>query len=134
MSSDSRKDRRRYRHTRIRKKVSGTGERPRLCVMISNRRIYAQLIDDDGGVTLAGGSTSGEPGTCTVEGARNLGKAIGKDAVDKGIGSAVMDRGGYRFHGRVKALAEGAAESGLRTGATAADASAKRKKDDKEDK
>ncbi len=107
------------RHTRVRGNVSGTPERPRLCVTRSNANMYAQLIDDVAGVTLCGVSTlgpefkaTGKSGA-TVEGAQALGEIIGKKAVDKGITEVVFDRGGNLYHGRVKALADGAREAGL---------------------
>lgn len=105
------------RHRRIRKKIKGTAERPRLCVFRSLRHIYAQLIDDDRGHTLLGVSSlapelKGLTGTKT-EVARAVGVLLGKKAVEKGIKTVVFDRGGYKYHGRVKALADGAREAGL---------------------
>ena len=107
------------RHERVRSKVSGTPERPRLCVTRSNSNIQAQVIDDVAGVTLVGVSTLGKEfkatgkSGATVEGARALGEIIGKKALEKGITTVVYDRGGHIYHGRVKALAEGAREAGL---------------------
>jgi len=107
------------RHKRIRKKVFGTPERPRLCVFRSNKHIYAQIIDDTIGHTLVAASTL-DPElrgklqkTWNVEAAREVGRLIGKRALEKGIKKVVFDRGGYKYHGRVKALAEGAREAGL---------------------
>lgn len=109
---------RKRRHTRIRAKVSGTAERPRLNVFRSNQHIYAQVIDDVQGVTLVSASTLDSPvkaleGGLTVEKANAVGRLVGERAVAKGIAKVVFDRGGYKYHGRVKALAEGAREAGL---------------------
>ena len=105
------------RHKRVRGKVSGTAERPRLNVFRATNNIYAQLIDDVKGVTLASASTldkdfEGKGGN--KEAARKVGALIAKRAADKGITDVVFDRGGYIFHGRVKELAEGAREGGLK--------------------
>lgn len=117
----SRKDsnvQRQKRHTRVRAHVSGTAERPRLCVFRSNKNIYAQLIDDVAGVTLASASTleaSFEGSNCgNKEAAKKLGGILAKKAMDKGIENVVFDRGGYLYHGRVMELAEGAREGGLK--------------------
>jgi large subunit ribosomal protein L18 len=104
-------------HKRIRKSVKGTTTRPRLNVYRSNSHIYCQLIDDVNGHTLIASSSKdtaldGFKGTNT-EISKEVGKIIGKRAVEAGIQSIVFDRGGYLYHGRVKALAEGARESGL---------------------
>ena len=99
----------------IRKKISGTAERPRLSVYRSNRHIYAQLIDDIEGRTLASASSLAsdmEPGT-PIETGQAVGKALAEQAKAAGIAQVVFDRNGYRYHGRVKALAEGAREGGL---------------------
>ncbi len=105
------------RHERVRKHVSGTPERPRLNVFRSLKHIYAQVIDDVNGVTLASASTLDKEfegnGGGNKEAARELGKLIAKRAKDKGITSVVYDRGGYLYHGRVLELAEGAREGGL---------------------
>ena len=108
------------RHRRVRGKVSGTAARPRLCVTRSNNNIYAQVIDDVSRTTICGVSTlgpefkkTGAKGS-TVEGAKNLGEIIGKLAQDKGVTEVVFDRGGHLYHGRVKALADGAREAGLK--------------------
>ena len=110
----------RRRHMRVRGKISGTAERPRLCVTRSNSNIYAQIIDDVTGKTLVGVSTlgpdfraTGEKGA-TVDGAAALGSIIGKKAVADGITEVVFDRGGHLYHGRVKALADAAREAGLK--------------------
>lgn len=104
------------RHKRVRGKISGTAERPRLNVFRSASHIYAQLIDDVKGVTLCAASTvdkAFEGNGGNKEAAREVGKNIAKRAQEKGITTVVFDRGGYIFHGRVKELAEGAREGGL---------------------
>ena len=102
---------------RIRKTVKGTAERPRLSVFRSNKQIYAQLIDDVQGVTLAAVSSAAKEMTATkgpkVDLAREVGKKIAEKAVQSGIKTCVFDRGGYLYHGRVKALADAAREGGL---------------------
>ncbi len=108
---------RQKRHLRVRAKISGTAMRPRLNVFRSNAHIYAQLIDDAAGVTLASASTLDkgfEGATGNKEAARKVGLAIAKAAAEKGITEAVFDRGGYIYHGRVMELAEGAREGGLK--------------------
>ena len=105
-----------HRHKRVRGKVSGTPERPRLNVFRSGTNIYAQIIDDTKGVTLVSASSlekgfEGPGSNCEV--AKKVGEAIAQRAKDKGIEAVVFDRGGYLYHGRVKALAEGAREGGL---------------------
>lgn len=109
---------RKRRHARIRAKVSGTPERPRLNVFRSNQHIYAQVIDDTKGFTLAAASTldpeiKALPGGLTVEKAAAVGRLVGQRALAKGVTKVVFDRGGYMYHGRVKALADGAREAGL---------------------
>ncbi|GAB2025234.1 50S ribosomal protein L18 [Lactovum odontotermitis] len=104
---------RQKRHTRVRGKISGTAERPRLNVFRSNTNIYAQLIDDVAGVTLASASSMKEAGTKTEQAAK-VGAAIAKAAKAKKIEEVVFDRGGYLYHGRVQALAEAARENGLK--------------------
>ena len=102
--------------TRIRRTVKGTAERPRLSVFRSNKQIYAQLIDDVAGVTIAAASSSAKDFAAKgnkVELAKEVGKAIAVKASQSGIKSVVFDRGGCLYHGRVKALAEGAREGGL---------------------
>ena len=105
-----------HRHKRVRGKVSGTPERPRLNVFRSETNIYAQIIDDTKGVTLVSASSlekgfEGSGSNC--EAAKKVGEAIAERAKAKGIEAVVFDRGGYLYHGRVKALAEGAREGGL---------------------
>ena len=104
------------RHARVRAKISGTAECPRLNVFRSAKHIYAQLIDDVNGVTLASASTmdkgfEGFGGNCDA--AKTVGESLAKKAAEKGITEVVFDRSGYVYHGRVKALAEGARENGL---------------------
>jgi large subunit ribosomal protein L18 len=108
---------RKRRHQRIRKKVIGTTTKPRLCVFRSNQHIYAHLVDDTQGKVLIGTSSmtkSGRTGKQKIEVANEVGKRIGKLALEKGIKEVTFDRGGYKYHGRVKALAEGAREAGLK--------------------
>lgn len=108
---------RKRRHARVRKQVSGTAERPRLNVYRSNKNIYAQLIDDTNGTTIVSASTVDKgfdlDSTGNVEAAKKVGETIAQRAKEKGITAVVFDRGGYLYHGRVKALAEGAREAGL---------------------
>ena len=116
MSTINRKAIRAKVRRRIRRKVSGTASRPRLAVYFSNRHVYAQIIDDVAGKTLCSASTvekgfEGNGGNC--EAAAKIGKLIGERAVAAGITEVVFDRGGNVYHGRVKALAEGAREGGL---------------------
>ena len=104
------------RHIRVRAKISGTTERPRLCVYRSNANIQAQIIDDIKGITLVSASTlekafDGNGGN--KEAAKEIGKIIAQRALDKGIKAVVFDRGGYLYHGRVAELAAGAREGGL---------------------
>ncbi len=111
---------RRRVHSRIRKKVVGTGERPRLAVFRSNKNIYAQLIDDQSGATLASAASNEAEARKSlsnggnVKAAMAVGQLIAERAKDKGVGRVVFDRGGYIFHGRVQALAESAREAGLK--------------------
>ena len=107
------------KHDRVRKKITGTSERPRLNVFRSLKNIYVQIIDDSTGQTLVSASTLDEAlkGKLACGGnksaAKEVGKLIGEKAVEKGIKLVVFDRGGYLYHGRVKELAEGAREAGL---------------------
>ena len=105
------------RHQRVRGKISGTAERPRLSVFRSEKNIYAQIIDDVAGNTLVAASTvekgfDGNGGNC--EAAKKVGAKVAERALQKGIEEVVFDRGGYIYHGRVQALAEGAREGGLK--------------------
>ena len=115
----NRNEKRLIRHKRVRKKVFGTAERPRLCVYKSLKYIYAQIIDDEKGHTLVAASSL-EPeiksrltSTKSIEAAQYVGKVIAERAKEKGITKVVFDRGGYPYHGRVKALADAAREAGL---------------------
>jgi large subunit ribosomal protein L18 len=106
-------------HRRIRKKVSGTAERPRLAVHFSARHVYAQVIDDDAGKTLAAVSTlqkdlAGKKAAANRESAERVGQAIAEKLLAKKVENVVFDRGGYIFHGKVKALADAAREGGLK--------------------
>lgn len=114
-----RNEARKRRHRRIRKKISGTPERPRLNVFRSLKHMYAQIIDDTRGVTLVAASTLDKAlrdqisNGGNVESARKVGELVAKRALEKGITKVVFDRGGYKYHGRVRALAEAAREAGL---------------------
>ena len=115
MSTLTTREARQRRHRRVRGKVSGTTVRPRLAVFRSNRGIFAQLIDDDAGCTLASASWLGLRslrGTKTEQ-AAEVGKALAAAAKQAGVETCVFDRGGYLYHGRVEALAKGAREGGL---------------------
>ena len=110
----------RRRHMRVRGKISGTAQRPRLCITRSNSTLYAQFVDDVAGKTLLGISTlgpdfkaTGKSGA-TVEGAAAMGEIIGKKALEAGITEIVFDRGGNLYQGRIKAVADGAREAGLK--------------------
>lgn len=123
MAQKSRADIRRGVHSRIRKKVSGTAERPRLAVYRSLNHIYAQVIDDVNGKTLASASTvekdlKGATGG-NIEAAKKVGKAIAERTLAAGISNVVFDRGGYVYHGRVKALLDATREAGLNKAETA---------------
>lgn len=113
----NRNEARRKRHMRIRQRITGTGERPRLCVFRSNKHIYAQIVDDVSGCTLVAASTLDEESkaakTWDREAAKAVGALIAKRASEKGIASVVFDRGGYIYHGRVAAVADAAREAGL---------------------
>ena len=109
--------RRKSIRTRIRKTIKGTAERPRLSVYRSNKQIYAQIIDDINGVTIVAASSASKDFEAMkakkVDIAKEVGKTIASKANQSGITSVIFDRGGYLYHGRVKALAEGAREAGL---------------------
>jgi large subunit ribosomal protein L18 len=112
----AKKETRRRIHARIRRKVRGAAQRPRLAVFRSLAHIYAQVIDDDAGATLVSASTlekTGKTNGGTVAAAKTIGKLVAERARDKGIQRVVFDRGGYAYHGRVKALAEAARAAGL---------------------
>ena len=116
MAGISRSDQRLVRHERLRRKVNGTPARPRLAVFRSLKHVYAQIIDDSRGVTLAFASTCEKdipPGAKTAE-AQEIGRRIAQRANGLDITSVVFDRGGFKYHGRVKAVADSARESGLK--------------------
>ena len=105
------------RRRRIRKKIRGSAARPRLSVYRSNKHIYAQVIDDDGGSTIAQASSRelGQKGSLkTAEASKSVGKLVAERAKEAGVEEVAFDRGGYLYHGRVKSLAEGAREGGLK--------------------
>ena len=110
-------DSRRRRHLRVRKKVHGSAARPRLAVFRSNKHIYAQVIDDVSGRTIASASTmeasARNDGTGTVAAARSVGERVADRATRAGIDTVVFDRGGFKYHGRVAAVADGARSAGL---------------------
>jgi large subunit ribosomal protein L18 len=115
-AAKNKRDARLRRHTRVRKQVRGTAERPRLAVFRSNRHLVAQVIDDVAGRTLASASTheaSLRDGAATVAAATAVGKSIAERAKSAGVEAVVFDRGGNVYHGRVAAVAEGAREAGL---------------------
>ena len=120
MSTKTKEQIRAKRHARVRKNIFGTPERPRLCVYRSNKNISCQIIDDVNGVTLAAASSLDKDLKADVayggnkEAAKKVGEAIAKRAAEKGISEVAFDRGGYIYHGRVKELAEGAREGGLK--------------------
>ena len=119
IKKQSRSEVRAKKHMKVRKRLSGTAERPRLAVFRSNSHMYAQVIDDTAGNTLVSASTlqkevkDGLEKTNNIEAAAKLGGVIAKRALDKGITTAVFDRGGFIYQGKVKALAEAAREAGL---------------------
>jgi large subunit ribosomal protein L18 len=119
MGKKSRRDARKHRHRRVRAKISGTTERPRLNIYRSLDNIYAQVIDDSKGHTLVSASTIDKEvaektkDMSKVDAAKQVGQIVAERAKQVGITTIVFDRGGYRYHGRIKALAEGAREGGL---------------------
>lgn len=116
MSTESRTSARQRRHRRLRGRLRGTAEQPRLVVFRSNRGIYAQVVDDDRGHTLVAASSADDvqpEGDGKIGVAKAVGLLVGRRAVDAGIERVVFDRGGNRYHGRVAALADGAREAGL---------------------
>ncbi|GHU49460.1 50S ribosomal protein L18 [Clostridia bacterium] len=120
MAKESRNDRRLMRHRRVRKNLHGTPEKPRLCVFRSLKNISVQVIDDVSGITIAAASTLDKDikGELTSGGnktaAKVVGEAIAKKALAKGVNEVAFDRGGFLYHGRVKELADGAREAGLK--------------------
>lgn len=116
MGKETRTSKREMKHTRVRKKIEGTESRPRLTVFRSLKYIYAQLIDDKSGTTLVSASSLKgfeNKSTDSVNTAKEVGLSIGKLALEKNIHKVVFDRSGYIYHGRIKALADGAREAGL---------------------
>jgi large subunit ribosomal protein L18 len=115
MAQESKDHKRQRVHRRLRRRVRGTPERPRLAVFRSLKHIYAQVIDDDQGSTLVSASSLEKDGASggNVAGAKSIGKLVAERAREKGIKSVVFDRGGYLYHGRVKALADAARKAGL---------------------
>lgn len=119
MAKANRAQSRKFRHQRVRKKISGTPERPRLAVYRSNEHIYAQIIDDVNGTTVVSASTvdknlrSDVDGKTPKEQAKAVGAAIAERAKASGVETVVFDRGGFPYHGRVKALADASREAGL---------------------
>jgi large subunit ribosomal protein L18 len=109
MKKSIKQQKRQRRHKRIRARISGTAKTPRLCVFKSNQYIYAQLIDDQKGKIIASAKDS-----LSIKQAKKVGELIAKKALEKKIAKVVFDRAGYKYHGRVKALAEGAREVGLK--------------------
>jgi large subunit ribosomal protein L18 len=114
MSQETRRQGRARRHERVRERIRGSAERPRLAVFRSLTHIYAQLIDDNAGRTLVAVSEPRDAKGTKSERAKAVGTMLGERAKEKGIGTAVFDRAGYRYHGRVKALADAARSAGLR--------------------
>lgn len=122
MKRVSRKSKKNLRHTRVRRKVSGSAERPRLSVFKSSKHIYAQIIDDVNGTTLVSASSQtpqirevlAKEKVKKVDAAKIVGKHLGELAVSKGIESVSFDRGGYPYHGRIKSFADAAREAGLK--------------------
>ncbi|MBS1707169.1 MAG: 50S ribosomal protein L18 [Armatimonadetes bacterium] len=115
MAVRSRSEMREVRHKRIRKNLVGTAERPRLAVFKSQKHLYAQVIDDTKGHTLAAASTAekGLAASDNLEGAKKIGVELGKRAAAQGVKTVVFDRGGFRYHGCLASLADGAREAGL---------------------
>ena len=109
----NRKDYRVRRHLRLRQKIAGTAERPRMAIFISNAHMYVQFVDDDAQRTLAFASTLKMDAKVNVETAAKLGAAAAEAAIAKGIRKVVVDRGGFKYHGRVKAIVESAVQNGL---------------------
>ncbi|MDQ2854509.1 MAG: 50S ribosomal protein L18 [Chloroflexota bacterium] len=116
IKKDSRDALRRKRHARLRLRIAGSAERPRLSIFRSSKFIYAQVIDDTNGRTLASASSREATlatGPGKVDSARSVGRALAERAKAAGVSTVVLDRGGYRYHGRVRSLTEGAREGGL---------------------
>jgi len=114
LTPKTKKDLRARRHRRIRSRVSGTAACPRLAVFFSNKFVYAQLVDDENGVTLGSASSKDVQGKAMTEDAKIVGERIAKAALEKGIAKVVFDRGGFTYSARVKALADAARAGGLK--------------------
>jgi large subunit ribosomal protein L18 len=118
MLKKSKLDSVKLRHLRLRRKVKGSAVRPRLCVHFSGRNIYAQVVDDSRGITIASANTTeaglSEGARANVNTAQRIGKILAERAVEKEVVSVVFDRGGWQFHGKVKALADAARQAGLK--------------------
>ena len=117
ITKTDRKAERQRRHIRVRRKISGTAERPRLCIYRSNRNLFAQLIDDVAGTTIVSASTLDKEVKTKLankEAAKEVGTLIAKKATEKGVESVVFDRSGYQYHGVIKEFAEAAREAGLK--------------------
>lgn len=110
----TKREKRYKRHKKIRAKIKGTAKVPRLCVFRSNKHIYGQLIDDEKARTILSVNNKAVKGKNRIDSAKEVGKLLAQKAVEKKYKKVVFDRGGYRYHGRVKALAEGAREEGLK--------------------
>lgn len=111
---ETKREQRNKRHKRVRAKIIGTSKIPRFCVFRSNKHIYGQLVDDEKGKTILSITDKGLKSKNKIEAAEKAGKLIAKKAAEKKINKVIFDRGGYKYHGRVKALAEGAREGGLK--------------------
>ena len=111
--SFNRKEQRSLRHRRLRQRIKGTAERPRMAICISNKHMYVQFIDDDAMRTLAATSTLNAGKSCNIETAKLVGEQAAGVAKDKGISLVVVDRGGHKFHGRVKQIVDSAVAAGL---------------------
>ena len=132
MSVKTRLEYRKCRHVRLRKKIKGTSDRPRMSILVSNKNMYVQFIDDEKSVTLASASSAGKSlVACNVEQAKILGKRAAELALEKGVKSVVVDRGGLKFHGRVKAIVAAASETGLDAGPRGGKNSGKADKEEK---
>ena len=111
---NNRTDQRRRRHLRLRQRIRGTAERPRMAIYVSNKNMYVQFIDDVAMRTLAATSTVKDPAACNRETARQVGAAAAAAASEKGISLVVVDRGGFLYHGRVQQIVEAAISAGLK--------------------
>lgn len=119
--SFNRKEQRVRRHRRLRQRVKGTAERPRMAICISNKHIYVQFIDDTAMHTLASTTTLNQAKPCNLDTARLVGEQAASVAKDKGIALVVVDRGGFKYHGRVKQIVEAAVAAGLKISERAAE-------------